>query len=1155
MKANLKSLFALMVSALVLLPGADATARSLDDFDDNVKTGWTDFTFISGFGVPVEAEGQFKFVLPAAGQSLFSASTKTSQTYTLQDGRTLEFRVDLVSGNGPDAFAILAYIPTTSLVSSLSGYAFAKSTTDILITKGIEKYFYNENVDNIKNENVTLVLSLTGQGASVLIHAQVLDKDNNAVLWERTVVDTPDADVLADGTDDPAKPYTGPGNLALLCYEDGGTSQATFEVTFDNAEVFVLDNAVLDDFDDNVKTAWSDFTFIPGFGLPVETDGQFQFNLPPAGQSIFTASTKTSRTFALADGERLVFSVDMVSGNGKDSFALVGYFPSAAAVSTLTGYGLAKSATDILITKGINKYFYNEDVSDLNIKNENVILSLSLEGRGTSVVINGRILDKDNDNAVLWERTVVDTEDADVLSDGTDDPAKPFFGAGGFCALLCYEDDGKSQPAYGVIFDNLRVAAPPVAANTPPIIGDLQPAPFANFVEAAGGLSFTVTDDKPLVDAGITVTLNGQVFGAANGLVLTGPTTNRQVFLGVPGTTPPPTVALSEHVNYTAVLQVVDADKATNTTVLYFDTFAPYDFVIEAEDYNFSGGQFINDPVPVPAGAFQDDGYRGQTGWQGVDYSDTLSFFPNAPYRGADGVGMQRSLDNERLKYLDWGGPDQGYYDYDVGDIRTGEWLNYTRDFPEGNYEVYLRESLANWPQSECVLERVLSSPDQTDQVTEATGSFLASPTGFRYRNFPLTDASGQQKIVLHLAGVETFRLRQVTADPPDGAIFQNYLIFIPTAGSGVQRPLISSLAPAPGAVVQTLSPAISIAIRNRDTALDPASIVLEFNGQKVSLDIVSDDTGASITYSITPLPPAGVLQSARLVFKDSDGVYQTNNWSFTFSYKSLDPRNRRTGEGSAPGFLLRMVQAPPGSDLENNLARAEAQLAPHSTYPAVMDTNTIVPYIKLNQNYTAPPTLPVPGLYDENGQSLGNGTDDFAVELLAYLDLAAGVHRFAVRTDDGYKITSGAALHDLNAPVLAAHNGGPANETFDFVVTEPGLYPIRMVWYERGGDAVAELYSVDLETGDQTLINDPEAENAVKAYTEAPAPLFLESAAVVTGPFAEEPAAVIDPAAHTITVPYAGGSRFFRLRSSDATKRLGPVQITGATVTLGYQE
>src|SRR6266487_1093476 len=124
----------------------NCSARVLDDFNDNLKAAWQDFSFPVGpYANIAEQNGQFKFTLQPVGQPIFSASTKTSETFTLQEGRTVEFRVDLVSGNGPDSFAILAFIPTGSEVSQLAGYGFSKSTTDILISKGIGKYFYNEN--------------------------------------------------------------------------------------------------------------------------------------------------------------------------------------------------------------------------------------------------------------------------------------------------------------------------------------------------------------------------------------------------------------------------------------------------------------------------------------------------------------------------------------------------------------------------------------------------------------------------------------------------------------------------------------------------------------------------------------------------------------------------------------------------------------------------------------------------------------------------------------------------------------------------------------------------------------------------------------------------------------------------------------------------
>ncbi|MGN6387297.1 MAG: hypothetical protein ACTHMT_13765, partial [Verrucomicrobiota bacterium] len=414
-----KLAFLVTLVLCAVLANSSSMARVLDNFDDNTKTAWQDFSFPVGvdYASITESNGQLKFSLAPVGQSIFSASTKTSETFDLKEGRTIEFRVDLVSGNGADSFAVLSFIPTSSSASSLAGYGFAKSSSDILVTKGINKYFYNENPTlPVKNENVTMVLSLTVKDGNVIINTKVLDKDaNNEVIFEKTFVDTAAAEVFSDGTDDPAAPYLGAGNFVLYCYEDDGKTQDSYDVTFDNAEVFITDSAVLDNFDDNTKTAWQDFTFPVGvtYASITEANGQFNFSLAPVGQSIFAASTKTSRTFDLVDGERLQFSVDLVSGNGDDSFAVLAFIPTSSSASSLAGYGFAKSTSDILITKGVNKYFYNEN-PPTPVKNENVTMVLTLTARNGNVEMNAKVLDKDNNNEVLFEKTFIDTPAADV---------------------------------------------------------------------------------------------------------------------------------------------------------------------------------------------------------------------------------------------------------------------------------------------------------------------------------------------------------------------------------------------------------------------------------------------------------------------------------------------------------------------------------------------------------------------------------------------------------------------------------------------------------------------------------------------------------------------------------------------------------------------
>lgn len=1131
------------LSVALALP---AYGKVLDNFDASARSGWTDSN-PANLPLPggTQANGVFSFGIPAIGQAYFVASTKTTEAYELKSGRTLELRVDMVNGKGTDSYAVLAWIPTATGANTLAGYGLAKSETDVLITKGIGKYFYNEvPAPAIKNENVTLVLTLTAKNNNVYITGKILDKDNNnSVLWEKSFVDTPAADILADGTDSPAAPFVTTGNFVLYLYADGGQDPTGYSVTYDNAETYVMDTTVVDDFNAPARSGWTDSN-PANLPLPSGTQagGVFTFGIPAIGQAYFVASTKTSSAFKLEEGVRHEFSVDMIGGQGGDSFAVLAWIPTATGANTLAGYGIAKSETDMLLTKGIGKYFFNENMSPA-VKNNNITLSLELTVKSGNVIIHGRVLDKDADNAVIFDKTFVDTSAADILADGTDSPAAPFLTTGNI-VLYLYADGGQDPNGYGVVYDNLVASAPPVGANVAPIISDSTPIKGANFLAAPAQLTFKATDDKALPDSGISVNINGTNYTTANGLTLSGSTSARTAtFAG-----------LAANQVYTATLRVQDSDGAVTTNLIWFDTLTSTIPIVEAEDYNFESGGSFNNPVRTAEGwGAADNSFTDRAGVEGVDFHDSRTS-PNGAdtlYRTVDPVRMQHTLDLQRSAF------DNGayVYDYDIGDFAAGDWNNYTRTFAAGSYEVYLREAVVNFPLSESVLEQVTSDRTQPNQTTKVLGSFIASSGGYTFRLIPLTDGTGLNKVVLRLSGATTLRLRQVTADGGGSVRFMNYLVFVPVTGASVQRATVSSVSPANNDTFESASPVIAASILNRDTTVNRSSVSLTVNGATVPATVSATADGASVSYNLSPLPPSGSVVSCQVNFKDNEGADVSAAWSFTLTYKALDPANSRPGPGINPGFRVRLVQAPMGSALANDIARAEDQLALNPSIPVYVDTNFVSQVINQAQDdrssgfFQAPdyPETILPGL-DEF-----NGTDDFTVECRAWLQLAPGVYRFGVVTDDGYKISSGASLASKD-PILAFHNGGPANETVDFVVTSAGLYPFRFVWYERGGNALGELFSVNTVTGDRTLINDPVAPGAIKAFQDATAgpTLQLESSATVTGGYAVDSAASINAGAKTITVNASGAARFFRLKGTAA--KIKAITVNGGVVTLSYE-
>ena len=95
-------------------------AELIDDFEDDKVSGWEKFDFGTGNGFLKEEGGELTIGMhQPTGQPFFVAATYGSRTYTIEDGVTLEFRIDLIEANQPEAYAAVGFIPTETSVSQL----------------------------------------------------------------------------------------------------------------------------------------------------------------------------------------------------------------------------------------------------------------------------------------------------------------------------------------------------------------------------------------------------------------------------------------------------------------------------------------------------------------------------------------------------------------------------------------------------------------------------------------------------------------------------------------------------------------------------------------------------------------------------------------------------------------------------------------------------------------------------------------------------------------------------------------------------------------------------------------------------------------------------------------------------------------------------
>jgi hypothetical protein len=120
----------------------------------------------------------------------------------------------------------------------------------------------------------------------------------------------------------------------------------------------------------------------------------------------------------LPDGQKLELRADLISASPGDAVAsvVIDYV-----ISGVDGYGYTfNKAVDGL---WLTKFYYGNGVMNFAcflyvnqpLKNENVTLVLALTRAGPNLNITTRVLDKDNGNAVLFDRTVTDTPKADPV--------------------------------------------------------------------------------------------------------------------------------------------------------------------------------------------------------------------------------------------------------------------------------------------------------------------------------------------------------------------------------------------------------------------------------------------------------------------------------------------------------------------------------------------------------------------------------------------------------------------------------------------------------------------------------------------------------------------------------------------------------------------
>ncbi|MDB6124638.1 MAG: hypothetical protein JWQ71_3631 [Pedosphaera sp.] len=408
-----------------------------------------------------------------------------------------------------------------------------------------------------------------------------------------------------------------------------------------------------------------------------------------------------------------------------------------------------------------------------------------------------------------------------------------------------------------------------VPANTNlPSISGVYPNGLALF-QSTNKLVFTVSSAVSTISTNsITLQLNGT--NVSSNLVFNGSPTSWNVSY----------TGLLPNQTYTAVISVTDANGGTATSTLKLDTWNPV-FQFEAEDFDFNGGQYIDNPTP--------SSYAGQVGVTGID-----EFNNNAvpPYAGAsasnkrpnDPIATTLVTDAHRQQFIN-----ANASDYNVGFLGPFFWQNYTRTWPSGKFNVYGRmaSGAINPTTLHMGLDEVTAGWGTATQFSRHVGAFTIPTSGgySAYLYVPLMDKFGNYANMT-LGGTNTFRTTFAksfgTNFPAEFGLNVNFYMLV---AARTDLPRIDDVYP-DGSVLMQPTNKFSFVASSPTYGINSTNIQVTLNGINISSNLVI--TGSSTNWNVSY--PLQLNQSYVALISVTD-LHGTTT-STTVSFDTFSPGN-----------------------------------------------------------------------------------------------------------------------------------------------------------------------------------------------------------------------------------------------------------------------
>jgi len=368
--------------------------------------------------------------------------------------------------------------------------------------------------------------------------------------------------------------------------------------------------------------------------------------------------------------------------------------------------------------------------------------------------------------------------------------------------------------------------------------------------EAISSVSINPASDVTVNLAGTNLFGVGSVANltTANGLTVTGSATDIIV------TTP-----LASNMVYTAFIQVSDANGVPASSTVIFDTISPA-YAFEGEDFNYGGGFFVDNP--------QTNGYSGLDGTAEVDYHRNNSG-GNGGYNriGLPGEGAN---DVARVTHV-------GFPDYDLGNTAGGNWGNYTRTYPSGIYNIFVRTARGDGGNVTDAGKVSLVTGDitQPNQTVQDLGKHnTPSTSGWqKYVWAPIMNSGGFPARFVADGSVKTLRYTFDSAGENVG-----FIMLLPADLSVNPPPFITGFTPDGTALFQP-SNTVTFVV-NSSVGIAQTNVVVSLNGVKASGLTFS---GSSTLWNVTCPVQTNKLYTAIVTLTDTAGTTSVTNTFATF--------------------------------------------------------------------------------------------------------------------------------------------------------------------------------------------------------------------------------------------------------------------------------